>query len=165
MILSAQTIRKLGIFTPFTERGTQNGMSYGLSVAGYDVRIDVDALRPGWDSCTMDGCIHQAALKPGEFLLVSTLEHFAMPDDVMGIVHDKSTWARKGLAVQNTVIEPGWCGHLTLELTNHGPSPILFEHGDPVAQIILHRVDQPVEKIYSGKYQFQPRGPQPSKYE
>lgn len=153
MILSGQTIRALGIFTPFCERSKQNGMSYGLSAAGYDVRIN--ARNPGQD----------LVLAPGEFALASTLEHFNMPDDVLGVAHDKSTWARQGLTVQNTVMEPGWRGYLTLELANHGPLVLTIKDGDPIAQIVLHRVDAPVETPYDGKYQDQGPGPQEARFE
>ncbi len=83
-----------------------------------------------------------------------------MPDNVMGIVHDKSSWARKGLTVQNTVIEPGWAGFLTLELTYHGESELFVHYGDPIAQIVFHRLDEITEQPYIGKYQNQERGPQ-----
>lgn len=148
MILSGQSIRERGIFTPFSEKGKQNGMSYGLSSAGYDVRIDGSIL-----------------LQPGDFVLAATLEHFDMPNDLIGIVHDKSTWARQGIACQNTVIEPGWKGYLTLELTNHSQKIVEIHHGDPIAQILLHLVDKPVEDPYDGKYQNQEEGPQEARFE
>jgi dCTP deaminase len=84
-----------------------------------------------------------------------------MPAQVCGIVHDKSSWARRGLAVQNTVIEPGWRGFLTLELTNHGDEVLEIEAGSPIAQILFHWIDHPPENLYSGKYQDQRPGPVP----
>lgn len=152
MILSGDTIRRLGILSPCEERQqhSHSGCSFGLSVCGYDVRLDQDI-----------------DLVPGRTVLASTLEEFRMPDDVVGIVHDKSTWARRGISVQNTVIEPGWRGYLTLEILL---SPLLSSRqeegagislpaGTPIAQVIFHRVDQQTEG-YSGKYQNQERGPQ-----
>jgi len=152
MILSAQSIRERGIFEPFCER-TQHktGFSFGLSAAGYDVRYD------GFILGITDSVMY---IDPGTFELASTLEHFTMPNDVLGVVHDKSTWARRGLAVQNTVIEPGWNGYLTLELTNHSDQMIVVQSGTPIAQIVLHQLDAPSEQPYNGKYQGQPRGPQ-----
>jgi len=141
MILSAQTIRKRGIFSPFCERTKEFGMSYGLSSAGYDVRIS-----------------ESFVLAPGASRLASTFEHFAMPNDVIGRVADKSTWARRFLAVQNTIIEPGWSGYLTLELSNHGTDHLSFSHGMPIAQIILELLDEPTEQPYEGKYQNQKSG-------
>lgn len=145
MILSAQSIRKAGIFTPFNNRTIHEcGMSYGLSSAGYDVRIK-----------------QGVALISGGFVLASTYEHFTMPDNLIGKVADKSTWARRGLAVQNTIIEPGWRGFLTLELTHHGTEPYIeIPAGAPIAQIILCRLDEPTEQPYgAGKYQDQPSRP------
>lgn len=144
-ILSGTSIRERGIFTPFAERTRYNGLTYGLSPAGYDVRID-----------------QKIVLPPGGFSLASTLEHFDIPLDVLGIVHDKSTWARLGLAAQNTVIEPGWKGYLTLELTNHSKEEIVIDDGTAIAQIIFHLLDQPASVAYDGKYQNQARGPQPA---
>ena len=140
-ILSAQSIRERGIFTPFCERTKEFGMSYGLSSAGYDVRI----------AETMN-------IPPGGAALASTLEHFNMPNDVLGKVADKSTWARRFLAVQNTIIEPGWRGFLTLELSNHSEDWIVLQAGMPIAQIILHLLDKPTEQPYEGKYQDQKQG-------
>jgi dCTP deaminase len=141
MILSAQSIRRRGIFTPFSERTKAHGMTFGLGPAGYDVRIAETVL-----------------LYPGGASLASTLEHFDMPADVLGKVADKSTWARRFLAVQNTVIEPGWRGHLTLELSNHGGERLEIVAGSPIAQIILHRLDEATDHPYVGKYQDQRAG-------
>lgn len=83
-----------------------------------------------------------------------------MPDDVVGIVHDKSTLARRGLALQNTVIEPGWRGFLTLEISNHGTEPVTLTAGTPIAQVLFHRLDHLAANPYNGKYQDPERGPQ-----
>lgn len=138
---------------PFVERTVQNGKSYGLSTAGYDVRLVL-----------ADGA-GVRLMKPGDFFLAATVERFDMPHHTLGIVHDKSSWARRGLTVQNTVIEPGWAGFLTLELTNHGNSDIFLYKDDPIAQIVFHFLDQVTEQPYTGKYQNQPYGPQPAKDE
>lgn len=145
MILSAQTIRWREIITPFSEASTTGGMTYGLGPAGYDIRI-----------------AQNVGLLPGDFRLASTLEHFKMDHDILGIVHDKSTWARKGLAVQNTVIEPGWRGYLTLELSNHGQDVLMIVEGMPIAQVIFHMLDHVTEQPYRGKYQDQKQDPQPA---
>lgn len=164
MILSAQTIKDLCIekkmVYPFNERTVDKGMTYGLSPAGYDVRLDLVDCK----AISLSRGYHDVmnVFQPnGAFRLASTIEAFRMPDDIIGFVHDKSSWARKGLAVQNTVIEPGWCGHLTLELTYHGNEDnIILERGMPIAQIIFQRLDKPTNQPYDGKYQFQKRGPQ-----
>lgn len=143
MIASAQTIAYRRPIRPYFDRSTMYGMTFGLSPAGYDIRID-----------------EAVDLHAGAFVLASSLEEFDMPDDWLGVVHDKSTWARRGLCVQNTVIEPGWKGFLTLELTNHSRDRIQIQPGCPIAQIIFHILDFPTATPYDGKYQNQKRGPQ-----
>jgi dCTP deaminase len=156
MILSAQSIRARGIMSPFSERTKHNGMSFGLSAAGYDVRLSLENTL---------SFRNQLFLSPGQSILAATLERFEMPNDLLAVVHDKSTWARQGLAVQNTVIEPGWCGYLTLELSNHSDLTLTLRHGDPIAQIIFHMLDMPSDQPYSGKYQNQAEGPQAARFE
>lgn len=149
MILSAQTIRERRILSPFIERERFMGTSAGLSPAGYDLRLVLaDDAEEHW-------------LAPGEFLLAATLEKFTMPGDLLGLVHDKSTWARRGLSVFNTVIEPGWRGWLTLELVNHGQNTIHLHRGQGIAQVVFHLLDAPTELPYpeDGKYMDQPYGP------
>lgn len=149
MILPAQHLRDLDPrpVQPFTERTLHitSGTTYGLGPAGYDVRI-AQTIR----------------LAPGSFALASTIEKFTMRPDVIGFVHDKSTLARRGLALQNTVIEPGWRGFLTLELTNHGYEPVTLESGTPVAQVIFHLLAEATDTPYVGRYQDQLAGPQPA---
>ena len=142
-ILSAQSIRRLKPIEPFFEKTVFEGCSFGLSACGYDVRVDQDLM-----------------LRPGDSVLASTVEHFTMPVDVMASVADKSTWARKFIAVQNTIIEPNWRGYLTLEISNHGQNIVKIKKGTGIAQIIFHRLDEPTELPYSGKYQDQKSGPQ-----
>ncbi len=153
MIASAQTLRKLKPVEPFVEKDVFNGLSYGLSSAGYDIRVDQNIM-------IYSPMLNKLYDIVGGFYLVSSLEEFTMPLNLLGIVHDKSTWARKGLFVQNTVIEPGWNGYLTLEITNQGPEHIYLEKGTPIAQIIFHLLDKPTDRPYKGKYQDQKRGPQ-----
>jgi dCTP deaminase len=116
-------------------------MTYGLGPAGYDVRIAEEIVIPR-----------------GGARLASTLEHFDMPNDLLARVADKSTWARRFVAVQNTIIEPGWRGYLTLEISNHSDSHVRIVEGSPIAQIIFDLLDEPAERPYDGKYQDQPRG-------
>lgn len=144
-VLASRTLRQVRPVEPFVERTRheETNTTFGLSACGYDVRLD-QAINLG----------------RGAFTLASTLEKFTMPNWIVGIVHDKSTWARRGVAVQNTVIEPGWSGFLTLELTNHGDSDLILPEGTPIAQILFHMLDEPTDIPYDGKYQNQKRGPQ-----
>lgn len=88
-----------------------------------------------------------------------------MPHDVCADVKDKSTWARRFITVQNTFIEPGWKGYLTLEIVNHSFRLVRIRRGDPIAQIVFMRLEEPTERPYTGKYQDQERGPQPARQE
>lgn len=148
MVLSDGTLSIVKPVEPFERRTAFAGCTFGLSAAGYDVRIAEDIL-----------------LWPGRFLLASTIEHFDMPADVVGIVHDKSTWARRGVAVQNTVIEPGWRGYLTLELTLHAFRLLRIRKGSGIAQIVFHKLDQRARHPYEGKYQDQEAGPQAARFD
>ena len=144
MILSAQSIiARSEMIYPFSFRSKAHGLTFGIGPAGYDVRI-----------------AEMLFLPSGGFELASTIERFKMPDDILGIVHDKSTWARQGIALQNTVIEPGWSGFLTIEVSNHGHYPVSIKEGSPIAQIIFHQLDHATNSPYDGKYQNQEAGPQ-----
>lgn len=137
------------MIVPFVERRVhETGLSFGLSHAGYDVRIKQDR-----------------ALKQGEFCLASTIEHFVIPNDVMAFVLDKSTLARQGFSLFNTCLEPGWSGYLTLEITCHAPGPVFLHAGQPIAQIVFHQLVAPPEAPYAGKYQAQADEPVPARFE
>lgn len=148
MIASHQTLQRLRFIEPFHTRQKLHGLTFGCGPAGYDVRV-----------------AEPHVLRPETFELGSTIEKFTMPNDMLGYVKDKSTWVRQGLCVQNTVIEPGWVGHLTLEFTHHGSETLILEYGMPIAQIIFHFLDAPTDWPYGGKYQNQPLGPQSAKFE
>jgi dCTP deaminase len=125
----------------FAEKQTGELVSHGMSEAGYDIRIKQGmTLHP---------------LK--RFAIASSIERFEMPDNLMAIVHDKSSWARRGLSVFNTVIEPGWCGWLTIEIVYHGWVPLHIPAGSGIAQVIFHELSVPV--AYLGRYQDQPDRP------
>ena len=138
----------------------EHGVSYGLSEAGYDIRIK-QAVRfyrkDGHISARVDGVIHGDS----RFVLASAIEEFDMPDCLVGIVHDKSTWARKGLSVFNTVIEPGFKGGLTLELVYHGNTELIIPAGSGIAQVLFHKISRPAR--YEGKYQGQSSDPEPAR--
>lgn len=135
------------------------GTSFGLGEAGYDIRIKQDIHFKRVDGhvypqhngryVSVDGETYER----GRFTLASAMDEFQMPDDLVGIVHDKSTWARRGLSVFNTVIEPGWKGFLTLELVYHGEEDLTIPAGSGIAQVVFHRTSQPAH--YTGKYQDQ----------
>lgn len=145
-----------------------HGVSYGLAECGYDIRIKQSILfEPFWQRNNSPAFPPQPRISTdgepysmGRFCIASAIEEFDMPDNLMGIVHDKSTWARKGLSVFNTVIEPGWKGFLTLELVYHGQDVLYIPAGSGIAQVIFHEVKHPAQ--YEGKYQNQADEPVPS---
>jgi dCTP deaminase len=149
MILSDTEIAELQAATmmlnPFCDRTVVNGLSYGLSSCGYDVRIAESVL-----------------LVPSEFRLSVIEEHLMVPNTIAVFVKDKSSWARRGLSLYNTVIEPGWHGHLTIEMVNHSHNTIQISAGTPIAQLMFMRIEGRVARPYAGKYQGQPKRPVPA---
>jgi len=149
-----------------TKKLKVHGTSYGLSEAGYDIRLKQDiifdfieyALFPKSHFIEIDG-----KKKQGRFVLASAIEEFDMPNDLVGVVHDKSTWARQGISVFNTVIEPGWKGFLTLEIVFHGSEKVRIPAGSGIAQVLFHKIQDSAE--YNGKYQNQEDRPVPSIWE
>ncbi len=132
------------------------GVSYGLVEVGYDIRLKQDIwfyADPDCEIVSDDPNTHARQHIYGNFVLASTIEEFNMPMDLCAIVHDKSTWARQGLSVFNTVIEPGWKGFLTLELVFHGQKDLHLPTGTGIAQVIFH--ETAVLSSYDGKYQNQ----------
>lgn len=91
---------------------------------------------------------------PGERVLISTLEYIRLPDDLMGFVELRSTYARLGLSLPPTIVDAGFEGNITLEVLGSS-FPIKLYSGDRFAHIIFARTLSPVDKPYSGKYQKQ----------
>ena len=136
-----------------------HGVSHGLSEAGYDIRIKqtIDFRVPD----TMPARVTVDGIHVGQrFCIASAIEEFDMPGNLVGIVHDKSTWARRGLSVFNTVIEPGWKGYLTLELIYHGTDPLVIPAGAGIAQVVFHQTLE--HASYDGKYNNAGDFPQPA---
>lgn len=139
------------------EKKRLHGVSYGLAEAGYDIRIKQHIrFEPHYNGAPavlqlLDGVV--VSISEGRFTIASAIEEFQMPHDLVGQVADKSTWARQGLSVFNTVIEPGWNGFLTLELVYHGRTPLDVPAGAGIAQVLFSRLETP--GVYGGKYQNQ----------
>lgn len=133
----------------------KGGTSFGLGEAGYDIRIK-QTIR------FRNGCVEvfngedfsqRVSFADESFALASAIEEFEMPDNLVAIVHDKSTWARRGLSVFNTVIENGWNGFLTLELVYHRNKELIIPAGSGIAQVMFHETKHPAK--YAGKYMHQ----------
>ena len=101
-------------------------------------------------------------LHPGEFVLGSTLEHIELPDDLVARLEGKSSLGRIGLVIHSTAgfVDPGWKGHLTLELSNLARLPITLYYGMKIGQISYLRLTTPANRLYGSeglgsKYQGQ----------
>ena len=146
----------------FVEKLSAHGTSYGLTEAGYDIRIQ--------ETVTFEPGTHRPEFKlpavyikdgdgirsnQGRFILASAMEVFQMPYDLVGTVRDKSSWARQGISVFNTVIEPGWNGVLTLELVFNGDKRIVIPAGSGIAQVLFGELSDRGD-YGNGKYQNAP---------
>lgn len=137
-----------------------NGVSHGLTECGYDLRIAEDvAFFRGVNGKWYHKVNGSVGL--GRKALVHSLDYFQMPDNMMGKVLNKSTWARKWIdASRTTNIEPGWRGHLTIELVydaeDHDPEVSILS-GQGICQVMFEEIAEPAQ--YEGKYQDQPAAP------
>lgn len=175
MAVNGKTLLELApIKNMLTTKEKFGEVSHGLGEAGYDIRLkqtimfrssvkdkdchDTDTAAAKWKED--DGHTY-GYYNNGRFIIASAMEEFDMPECLVGIVHDKSTWARKGLSVFNTVVEPGWKGWLTLELVYHGNENLIIPAGSGIAQVIFHRLSDIAH--YEGKYQNQEDKPVPAR--
>ena len=145
-------------------------ISYGLSSYGYDVRcanefkvftnihsaiVDPKSFdEKSFVDINSDVCV----IPPNSFALARTVEYFRIPRDVLTICLGKSTYARCGIIVNVTPLEPEWEGHVTLEFSNTSNLPAKIYAGEGVAQMIFHQSDEQCETSYKdrdGKYQGQ----------
>src|SRR5512140_3323471 len=113
---------------------------------------------------------HPFVLHPGEFVLGSTLERIRLPNDLVARLEGKSSLGRLGLLIHSTAgfIDPGWDGHVTLELSNVANLPITIYRGMKIGQVSFMQLSEPADKPYGtgelgSKYQGQ-MGPTPSRY-
>jgi deoxycytidine triphosphate deaminase len=177
MILSAQSIEFLCTNTdpmilPFSpKKRVINGLSAGLSGHSYDLTIADDlvlGVHPGFvieQHILYQGFdnVHDLQLRlknnRDPYSLSFAAEYLRLPAHVGAYVKDKSSRARTFLSVFNTLTDAGFYGYLTLELVNHSREPIIFKKGDPVCQIVFHRLDEPTRLPYVGKYLGQEAAP------
>lgn len=175
MILSDKWIReqaqKYGMIEPFVESQKREGMiSYGLSSYGYDARCSPEfkiftnvnnAIVDPKDfssSSFVDRETDICIIPPNSFALARTVEYFRIPRDVLVVCLGKSTYARCGIIVNVTPLEPEWEGHVTLEFSNTTPLPAKIYANEGVCQFLFFKGDQPCEVSYrdrSGKYMGQ----------
>jgi dCTP deaminase len=160
-----------GMIEPFEERLHREGViSYGLSSYGYDARVsDEFKIFTNVNSAVVDpkafdtaGFVDRKAdvctIPPNSFVLARTVEYFRIPRDVLVICVGKSTYARCGIIVNVTPLEPEWEGHVTLEFSNTTPLPARLYANEGACQFLFLKADSPCEISYGdrkGKYQGQ----------
>jgi dCTP deaminase len=178
-IKSDKWIRKMatekGMITPFEAKQVRDGVngktiSHGTSSYGYDIRcsnefkiftninsaiVDPKNFAPeSFVDITSDVCI----IPPNSFALARSVEYFKIPRNVLVICLGKSTYARCGIIVNVTPLEPEWEGHITLEFSNTTPLPAKIYANEGVAQLLFLESDEECETSYKdrgGKYQGQ----------
>ena len=163
-----------GMIEPFEDRQVRTSeggdlISYGLSSFGYDLRaasewrIFVNAFNTVVDPKNFDTdslvevdgetCI----IPPNSFALTRSVEYMRIPEDVMVVALGKSSYARCGIVANVTPLEPGWEGHVTLELSNTTPLPAKVYANEGIVQLLFFQGERP-EVTYAdrkGKYQGQ----------
>jgi len=156
---------------PFADFRRRKGqISSGTSPYGYDFRLSDEYRIPDFsglkcmDPKKMDQVSfldHQGTsciIPPNAFVLARSLEYFRIPRDVLVICQGKSTYARSGVLVNVTPLEPEWEGFITISILNGSPAPARIYSGEGIAQAIFIRAESPCETSYQGrqgKYQAQ----------
>ena len=174
-IQSDKCIKKMAIdeamISPFEDKQIRGDkISYGVSSYGYDARVssefkiftnvnseivDPKNFKPT-NFITKNGS--ECIIPPNSFVLARTVEYFKIPKDILVICLGKSTYARCGIIVNVTPLEPGWEGHVTLEFSNTTPLPAKFYDIEGVAQFIFLKGNEVPEVTYAdrnGKYMGQ----------
>jgi dCTP deaminase len=159
------------VIEPFATEAARPGViSYGVSSYGYDVRVgrhykvftnvhsavvDPKQFNPNsFVDIEADYCL----IPPNSFALAETVEYLEIPRDIIAICVGKSTYARCGIIVNVTPLEPEWRGKVTIEISNTTPLPAKIYSGEGIAQILFFRADAVCRISYGdkkGKYQDQ----------
>ena len=156
---------------PFVSKQTRKGkISFGLSSYGYDARVSSEfKIFTNVNSGIVDPKVFkkdsfvtkigkECIIPPNSFALARTVEYFKIPENVLVICLGKSTYARCGIIVNVTPLEPGWEGYVTLEFSNTTPLPAKIYANEGVAQFIFLKGDEKPEVTYAdrkGKYMGQ----------
>ncbi|MCM8820539.1 MAG: dCTP deaminase [Candidatus Omnitrophica bacterium] len=154
------------MITPFSPEKVKKGISFGVSSYGYDFVLSDEFLifkgkgpispkkidDSDFEKFKGNICI----VPPNSFVLGKSLEYFRIPRDVIGLCFGKSTYARCGIVVNVTPLEPEWEGHLTVQIANLTPMEAEIYAGEGIGQIIFLSAVSECEKSYkdvAGKYQ------------
>jgi dCTP deaminase len=168
-------IRKMakaqGMIVPYADLRKRTGkISYGASSYGYDFRLSDEYKVPDFNGIRqMDpkgiDKIHFkdhkgrfCLIPPNSYILGRSLEYFRIPRDILALCQGKSTYARSGVIVNVTPLEPEWEGFITISLVNASPVPAKVYSGEGIAQVIFIRAETECRISYAdrkGKYQGQ----------
>jgi len=174
MVKSDRWIREMaknGMIEPFDSKQVKKGViSYGVSSYGYDMRVadEYKIFSPAGNmiidpkNLKQDSFIDykgkECIIPPNSFVLARSFEYFRIPRDVLVICLGKSTYARCGIVVNVTPLEPEWEGYVTIEISNTAPLPAKIYSNEGIAQIIFIQASEICETSYAdkkGKYQAQ----------
>ena len=175
MILNDKQIKKLveeeDMINPFVDKSVAQGISHGLNSFGFDLRCgeefkiftNIKGATADPKNFTEDNFVtvngeSSILIPPNSFALASTVEKFKIPEDILVICLGKSTYARCGIIVNVTPLEPGWTGHVTLELSNSTPLPAKIYANEGCCQFIFLKGNERPEITYAdrkGKYMDQ----------
>ena len=164
-------VKEKQMISPFVEKLEKDGvLSYGLSSYGYDARVSKNfKIFTNVNSATVDPKdfsntsfvdreVDFCVIPPNSFALARTVEYFKIPKETLVICVGKSTYARCGIIVNVTPLEPEWEGHVTLEFSNTTPLPAKIYANEGAAQFLFFKGDEICELSYAdrkGKYMFQ----------
>ena len=174
-VLSDRWIKKMALekemIKPFvSEQKGDKHVSYGLSSFGYDARVsnefkiftDVNSAivdpKNFKNNSFVSRNAEECVIPPNSFALASTVEYFKIPKDVLVICLGKSTYARCGIIVNVTPLEPGWEGYVTLEFSNTTPLPAKIYANEGAVQLVFLKGNEIPEVTYeqrNGKYMKQ----------
>tara|TARA_A100001011_G_C14258455_1_gene821204 strand:- start:1091 stop:1645 length:555 start_codon:yes stop_codon:yes gene_type:complete len=159
------------IISPFESKQVRKGkISYGLSSFGYDARVsdefkiftNVHNTIVDPKNFSLDGFVEKKSetciIPPNSFVLARTVEYFKIPRDILVICLGKSTYARCGIIVNVTPLEPEWEGHVTLEFSNTSPLPAKIYANEGACQFLFLQGKEPPKLSYAdkkGKYMWQ----------
>lgn len=174
MLLNDRRIRELaqkGMIEPFVAENVGQGaqISYGLTSFGYDLRVAdefkiftnirnavVDPKQISAEAF-VDFQGSRCIIPPNSFALARSVEYFRIPDDIMVLCVGKSTYARCGIITNVTPLEPGWEGHVTLEISNTSTLPAVVYANEGLCQVLFFQAERPASTYADrhGKYQGQ----------
>lgn len=160
------------VISPFSETTSEPGIvSYGLTSFGYDIRLsdkfivfsnmfgavvdpltlrdEIEKRRNNGDAVDFRG--NKCVIPPNSFVLAESMEFVRIPEDCLGVVLGKSTYARCAMNLNTTPLEPGWEGIITLEIANMSPLPAVVHANMGIGQIVFHRCVELCEVPYNRK--------------